>query len=234
MKHPESRVFSEYLDGELSPREARELEAHLGECPTCGQAFRELSEVQRLARSLPDRLPQRDLWPGIAQEIRRGRESAAQVIRLHPWQGVPSEEGKGRGFRLSYLQAAAAGIALVLLSGTLGAFVGGSAPGPPQESVSVPAPWVELVTQARPGLATAVGEITRLEALLNQHRGGLDAETVRILEKNLDIIDQAIRESVRALQSDPENNFLESHLARSLESKARYLREATAFVVPVS
>ncbi len=73
-----------------------------------------------------------------------------------------------------------------------------------------------------------------MEVLLAQHSDRIEEETVRILEKNLGIIDQAIRESVRALQSDPGNPFLEKHLARSVESKATYLREATAFVAPVS
>ena len=97
-----------------------------------------------------------------------------------------------------------------------------------------PAPWVELVSQASPGIGNAAREAAQLEALLAQHRDGMDPETARILEKNLGIIDRAIQESVKALQSDPGNSFLESHLARSVETKASYLREAMVFVAVIS
>jgi len=192
MKHPESQLLSAHLDGELPPREAGELEAHLADCPACSGLFRELSEVQRRARSLQDRVPQRDLWPGIAGAIRGEGDAHAQVIQLHPWRDRHAEREVRRGLRVSYPQAIAAGLALALFSGAM--------------------------------------EAAQLEALLAQHRDGMDPETARILEKNLGIIDRAIQESVKALQSDPGNSFLESHLARSVETKASYLREAMVFV----
>jgi len=77
-------------------------------------------------------------------------------------------------------------------------------------------------------------EVARLEEMLDRNRDQLDPETTRVLEKNLSVIDRAIQESVRALEADPGNRFLESHLARSMEIRANYLREAAAFVVPVS
>jgi hypothetical protein len=234
MTHPESQTLSDYLDGDLSPLEAGRLESHLEECASCSDLLRELSDVRRVARTLPERFPERDLWPGISEAILGEGSQHPKVIELHPWRQRPSEESGRRGFRLSYFQAAAAGVILALFSGAAGAFLHGPQPTSVGVPAAGPSPWVELVSQASPELGDAAREVAQMEVLLAQHSDRIEEETVRILEKNLGIIDQAIRESVRALQSDPGNPFLEKHLARSVESKATYLREATAFVAPVS
>jgi hypothetical protein len=234
MLHPPSQRFSDYLDGELDARAAAEVETHLRECPGCRALLRDLEEIQARARALPELMPDRDLWPDIAAGILAGDSRDLQVIALHPPPSpLPrSERRSRRGFRVSYPQAVAAGLALALFSGSLGAlFAGGR--GPAEETaVEGRSPLVELVSQASPGLGEAAQEVARLEGLLARHRSRLDPETARILEKNLMVIDQAIRESLSALESDPGNAFLENHLARSVQAKAEYLREAAAFVVP--
>jgi hypothetical protein len=234
MKHPKSEILSDYLDGDLPVRELEELERHLDECAACGALLRDLKEVQARARSLKEHLPERDLWPEIARAIRESEAGDPQVIELRPWAAPRPSVAGGRGFKISYLQAAAAGLVLALFSGALGALLSGGIPSPGVATVENPVPWVEMVSSASPGLGDAAREVARLEELLAGYREQLEPETARILEKNLGVIDQAIRESVRALESDPGNAFLESHLARSVEIKGNYLREAAAFVVPVS
>lgn len=235
MLHPPSERVSDYLDGDLDSRAAAEMEAHLRACSGCRALLRDLEEIQARARSLQELLPERDLWPDIAAGILAGESGDPQVITLHPPPlPVPRFEGRfRRGFRFSYLQAAAAGLALALFSGSLGALLAGALRPSQETAVEGTWPLAELVGQASPGLGEAAQEVARLEGLLAQHRSRLDPETARILEKNLLVIDQAIRESLSALDSDPGNAFLESHLARSVQAKAEYLREATAFVVPV-
>jgi hypothetical protein len=233
-RHPKSEILSEYLDGELAPSAAGELEAHLAGCAGCSALLRELEAVRRQARALPDRLPTRDLWPGIQKAIRRGEAGDPQVIELHPLTPPHPAGREKRGFRLSYVQAAAAGLVLALFSGGVGGMMFSGSPSPDPEVGVTPAPWAELVRIAGPGLGEAAREADRLEELLARHGGELDPATARILQNNLEVIDLAIRESLRALESDPGNAFLKDHLARSVEAKANYLKEATAFVAPVS
>ncbi len=66
-----------------------------------------------------------------------------------------------------------------------------------------------------------------MEALLSEHRDELDPNTVRILEKNLGIIDRAIQESGEALAGDPGNEYLREHLDRAVRRKVAYLRDAS-------
>ena len=234
MRHPKSEIFSDYLDGELPLPDAEELEAHLEGCAICASILRDLQEIQARARSLKDQIPGRDLWPEIARAIQEGEREDPQVIALHPWAAQPTSGAGRRGFRLSYIQAVAAGLVLALFSGGAGALLfGGSSPSATGTADNPPA-WVEMVSSASPGLGASAREVARLEESLARYRDRLEPETARILEKNLAVIDRAISESVRALEADPGNAFLESHLARSVEIKANYLREATAFVVPVS
>jgi len=235
MNHPKPEILSELLDGDLPAQAAEEVGKHLKECVTCSALLRDLAEVQRRARSLGEQHPPRDLWPEIERAIEAGTIGDPKVIELHPWTRADTASRK-RGLRLSYVQAAAAGVILALFSGAAGAllFQGSSDPTPGVAAVAAPDPWVEMVRAASPALGETAMEVARLEEMLDRNRDQMDPETARVLERNLGVIDRAIQESVRALEADPGNPFLESHLARSMEIRANYLREAAAFVVPVS
>ena len=75
----------------------------------------------------------------------------------------------------------------------------------------------------RPGLAGYAQEVAELEALIVDHRDELALSTVRILEKNLAIIERAIEESSAALAADPGNAYLLENLGRAFERKVGYL-----------
>jgi hypothetical protein len=126
-----------------------------------------------------------------------------------------------------------------MFSGTVGARLGRGSDSPVptfQETASqgAGASWVSLVTEATPGLEATALEVERLERILADHRGDLDSLTAIVLERNLDIIDEAIRESVSALRADPGNRFLENNLERAILSKGDYLRDAAFLVTPIS
>ncbi len=233
MKHPDSQGWSSYLDSDLPAPETRRLEEHLEGCGACRSLVSELEEIRRGARELPDLLPPRDLWPGIARAIEAGRGAEAGVIPLHPSPSRRYPEGTGT-FGLSYPRAAAAGVVLALCSGLIGAALSrASSPASLPPAAETPA-WVRQVGSASPELESSAREVARLEELLARYRESLDPGTVRILEKGMGVIDQAIQESLAALELDPGNQFLRVHLRQSLQAKADYLRDATSLVAPRS
>ena len=69
--------------------------------------------------------------------------------------------------------------------------------------------------------------VSDLERILREERGRLDPRTVLILERNLKAIDAAINEARMALDQDPANPFLNSHLADARRRKLDLLRHAT-------
>lgn len=217
--------LSEYVDGEITGEERTLLEAHLATCPSCPGVLDDLRGVVECARALPADAPAGDLWPAIEARI------AAYARDARP--AVP-RPARRRGPALSWPQLAAAGFALVLLSGG-GAWYAARSLGP---AGSTEAPGAArsgrgATTAATPaGTARAVdrelsGELQSLEAVLAEKRGELDPETVKTIESNLRIIDLATTQAREALAADPSNPYLREHLAKTMKRKIEMLREAT-------
>lgn len=69
-------------------------------------------------------------------------------------------------------------------------------------------------------------EIASLHTALDKRRGQLNPATVEIIEQNLAVIDQAIRQSREALTRDPNSRLLNDQLDRTLAKKTGLLRAA--------
>ncbi len=210
--------LSEYLDGELPAEERAALEAHVETCEECAAALADLRAVVQRARSLPDRPPAEDLWPGIAARLtaRAGAGSDDVVLDMAAARARPSR----RRLTFTVPQLVAAGIALmVLTAGAVWTLAGGEEP----------APVVALESPANMPVQFAGYEETvrTLEAELEQRRARLDPATVAVVEQNLRIIDRAIREARGALAEDPSSSYLTTHLAQTMRRKVELLKRAT-------
>jgi anti-sigma factor RsiW len=212
--------LSEYIDDELSAPERQSVEAHLAQCDACRATLGELRRVVAQAPNLTDSAPVNDLWPGIDSRIRAGSTTA----RVSPFRRAISA-------RLSFTipQVAAAGLTLMVLSGGL---VWMARSGDPRADVQ---PIRAQVHEEEPAVALANfadksydAAIAELERTLDEGRKSLDPETVRVLEQNLAAIDRAIDQCRRALESDPSNVYLNTHLADARQRKLVLLRRATA------
>jgi predicted anti-sigma-YlaC factor YlaD len=221
--------LSEYLDGELSEGERVTLEAHLQGCGECSAILKDLRRVVRRARSLEERLPGRDLWPAIADRIGATPPVSDQIVDL------TTRRRAGRRWSFSLPQLAAAGIALMAVSGGT-VWLLRSPSTPPATSPIVtgpagtPAVNASVNRNASRSYAAAVAD---LERVLADGRGQLDSTTVRVIEQNLAAIDRAIAQAQRALDADPANLYLNTHLAETMRRKLDLLRQAAA-LVPVS
>lgn len=74
--------------------------------------------------------------------------------------------------------------------------------------------------------STYAAEIGQVERVLRSRRRELDPATVEIVERNLRLIDGAIRESRAALARDPGSAFLNEELTGALHQKLELLRIA--------
>jgi hypothetical protein len=224
--------LSEYLDDELPPAEREALEAHLRHCVACGAVLADLKRIVGRARGLEDRLPERELWPGIAAQIGAG---PADVVPL-------DAERRRRRWSFSLPELAAAGIALMALSGGAAWLLH---PGVPTAAVATrpgAAPAAAPAGSSLVALASANRAAGRsydaavgdLERVLEAGRGRLDTTTVRVIERNLATIDTAIAQAQRAVAADSGNLYLNSHLAETMRRKLELLRQAAALVSSVS
>jgi predicted anti-sigma-YlaC factor YlaD len=221
--------LSEYLDGELTEGERVALKAHLQECRGCSGVLHDLRRVAARARTLDDLPPARDLWPEIAQRIGAGR-TRHEVVDL------ATHRRPARRWSFSVPQLAAAAIALMTLSGGTVWLLRGSGPATtPASVVTTPTqPSVSVVSASRGSARQSVAQaVADLEQVLANGRGQLDTTTVRVIEQNLAAIDQAIAQAQKALNADPGNLYLNTHLAETMRRKLELLRQAAA-LVPVS
>jgi hypothetical protein len=160
-----------------------------------------------------EELPQRDLWTGVR-------------ARLEP-------RRKQFTFTLSQL-AVAATLLIAVASGVTylashrPVLTGGGQPQPVIQAYGIEGPdsGVKIVP-ANFADAQFNAAVEDLERILREERGRLDPRTVLILERNLKAIDAAITEARMALEQDPANPFLNSHLADARRRKLDLLRHAT-------
>jgi len=232
MTHEWADRLSEYLDGELNARERAGVEAHVKGCAECTRTLAELEAVVARAGRLPERAPEADLWPGIERRLAPRR----RVIDLR------ALLSGGRRVSVPIPQLLAAALALMLLSAgavwlalehpTTLRVVPGPEPAPNAAlgASDTTAPEAEGVVAADFGFTRYDAAIADLERTLAQHRGQLDPATVRVVELNLRLIDRAIAQARRALESDPANPYLNNHLADQMRLKVDVLRQITALI----
>lgn len=214
--------LSEYVDGTLEAGERHQVEAHLAQCEACAAVARDMQAVAVRASTLADRPPARDLWPGIASRITAAGDPA--MIRL------PRAR---RRFAFTAPQLLAASIGLILLS------AGGALLLRPATTIQPVA-----VAPAQPGVGPAVvtsvsnqhydRAVAELAQVLEAGRSRLAPRTIRVLERNLAVIDAALADARRAVAADPASVYLQAHLANTMQRKLALMRQAADLVAAAS
>jgi len=234
--------LSEVVDGALSPEEARQARRHLERCESCRRTVEELRQVSLQAAALPPVPPARNLWPGIEPRLAARDGSViplpvgASDVSPSPASSRGPEEGatgaarrdRRRGLFLTRAQGLGAAAALVVTGSLLTWWARPALTGP-----IAPAPDFDGAPAAVAPAAVELGaddqraaRVRELSLLLDEGRQELDPGTLRILEKNLAVIDRAIAESRGALAQDPSNPFLRDHLERAQGRRQTFLEDA--------
>lgn len=209
--------LDDLVDGALAEDERLAVEAHLGSCPGCRREERRLRAILAEARGLRrERTPARDLWPEIAQAIGAGKVVSGEFARPKaPRRWMPA------------LATAAAVLAVVATVAVQRE--GGSPFAVPRAGTATAVPvaggQVELL-DAEQGYARATAELL---AALAERRDSLSPETRASVDRNLAMIDQALKEIRDALQKEPGNRDLTRMLASTHRKKVDVLRRVVKF-----
>jgi anti-sigma factor RsiW len=233
--------LSEYMDGDLSPEDARRVEAHLHECETCARSLEELRGVVARASAVMDRAVPEDLWPAIAARLQSdaatapaGRSVASTVAgNVVPW--------RRRRIALSIPQLAAAAILLVALAGGTawlarpGALHNGpitEAAGGPGAGVGTPGviPAADTGVESASAAVRYAIAIDELEQALFKPDAPLPPSTEAKIRNSLRTIDRAIEDARRALEDVPTDGYLRQHLTATMRRKVDFLRRTTRLV----
>jgi Putative zinc-finger len=226
-------TLSDYLDDDLDAATRAAVDAHLAACQGCRDVLTDLIALRGTATAWgeADATPAADLWPGIAARLAGPRE-------LAPASAPP---GPAPGPRIAwYRRRWSVGLPELALAATLLAALGGTLLGPrvapTVPAADGPAPIIAEAEafDAGDGQVTPVNfadaqydaAVVDLERVLREQRERLDPRTVVVLERNLRVIDDAIREAREALATDPANALLNAHLAGARQRKLDLLRRA--------
>lgn len=234
-----SARLDDFVDGELSARERRELEAHVEVCAACRADVESRRALRDQAAAVPRSIePDRDLWPDIRSRL-KGQELVQRAERADP----AGLSGRARRWRPRPLHApatrstlaAAATVLLVAGGAALTVWLSGNGDpaGAPRSADRTgaggrtePDP-VALVADWRSLEGEYVGAAEELQQALDEIGNELAPGTRRIVEDNLRVIDEAIAESRAALERDPANRELERALRAAWSSKVEMLQYVT-------
>ena len=204
--------------------QAAALDRHLAGCAACRADRDSLQALVARTRALPrERLPDRDLWPDIAGQLE---------------QRPPAR----RWLLVAALPAAAA---LLLLAGKLGPrLLAPGAPGPAPHSAPVTSAGGTSDRPGAPGSAALAHDpgaplaeeqryleaVAALRAALQARRGSLSPATLEVVEHNLAVVDEALREIREALRADPGNALLSQLLRSTNQQKVDVLQRMLELV----
>lgn len=214
MLHPTEERLNDYVDGLLSGGEAEVLEHHLEGCAACRAEVEGVRSLLLHVAELPrDLSPPPEVWEAVREET---------LDRPH------GRWGALWGMRYGL---AAAAVLLVALSSTVTVMMVDGRGSDPAPLTVAPAPAAS--PEALVGLASLraveveyVRTAADLEAVLEARHDRLAPETVRVLEENLRIMDEAIREARAALEADPASTQLPHVLSSTYQEKINVLERA--------
>ena len=204
------------IDGTLAPIRAAELEQHLDQCEACRGLERDLRRIRDAAEALGDPEPPDHVWLQIAGRLR-------QEGRVHDQPG-PVVTGRHQYVWLAIAAALvlAVGTSLVLLMPQFtGSTPARTAQGNPAGTDAVQS-GVEDLRQAERLLQSGVA---KLKEGLGSEDQGLPKDMAGTLDRNLQILDQAIAESSDALQKEPQNVAARNSLFEALQRKISLLQD---------
>lgn len=241
MTHIAEATLHDYLDGTADAAARAVVDGHLAACERCRAELAALRRLGRELEALPREIPpSHDLRAGIHARIAAGREdhragdgAESPVLPLRA-------RNTGRSVRGTRILASAAAVLLVAATAAITRLVvlrtAGAPPVPSAARTGEPA------SPASPGPARAgsgatlaslradedryVAAIAEMQRALDHDRTKLSPETVRILERNLAVIDRAIAESRAALARDPGDPELGRMILSAYGQKLELLRRA--------
>jgi anti-sigma factor RsiW len=213
--------LAECVDGTLSPADERAADRHLEGCPACRALVADLRTVRAAAFTLDRRQPPADLLNRIQSRL---TSEPAPRGRLLAW---PNTRGAW-----SVWLAAAAALVLATLIGVM----------PLSRSAvdtteTEPAPALDgtaLVDSVEADLQAAEAHYDRaiqgLEQIARTDSGELDPQVAAVLQKNLQVVDQAIDESRAALKTQPASSRAQDGLFEAMRTKVALLQQTVELI----
>ena len=215
-------AIQELADGTLGPIRRAELQMHLDDCDACRRLADDLLRIRTLASSLDRPSPPDRVWMQVAGRLRQeGRVTSAPPRSVATWRLAPL--------------AIAASLLLIVGAAVYQLYPRGAVDTahvtPRSGGNASPADAVQGVEEEfRLAEQHYQNAITRLEEAAKTDDDTIDAQTAEMLQKNLQVIDQAIAESRAALRNEPQSVPARNSLFDALKRKVILLQDTIALM----
>lgn len=226
--------IQELIDGTIGAIRRAELERHLATCEECRALLADMQAIRDTADTFEPLEPPAGVWLQIAGRLRQ--EGRVQAPPAPQARRVP-------GYAILAIAASlvlAVGVAIAFLvmqyrspTKVAPAPVVAQAPGNPSQDVAVESVEAEfrLAEQHYQNAIAKLEQAARLDqAAAGRDANTLDPQTAAMLQKNLQVIDQAIAESRAALQSEPLSASARDSLFDALKRKVALLQDTIALM----
>lgn len=228
--------IDDYVDGTLSAADRSDVQEHLVACAACAALARDFGAIRAAAGRLDRHAPPPQVWTKLAAalETERGRRRGPlSYVRRISHAGANLEVGPHTRMRWQPLAAAAL---LLLVLGGMSWMVWRQLPttGPTTQQATGPTADPDLVQSVETELKLAEEHyqkaIAGLEQITRTESASLDPQVAAVLQKNLEVIDQAIGESRQALQTQPTSDVAQESLFEALRNKVTLLQDTVVLI----
>jgi hypothetical protein len=230
--------IQELVDGTIGAIRRAELERHLTECADCRAFLADMEAIRETAASLDPISPPDGVWLQIAGRLRQ--EGRVVIPAARPRRAAPVRHVALIAIAASLLMAVGAAIVMLLPQ-----YRSNNTSAPPAErtaavpqsgnagaDVAVESVEAEfrLAEQHYQNAIAKLEQAARLDQRAEADRQILDPQTAAMLQKNLQVIDQAIAESRSAMRTEPASAAARDSLFEALRRKVALLQDTIALM----
>lgn len=216
-------AIAEFIDGSLDAAGRRALEQHVEGCPACRALVADLKSIQAASFTLD-----RHELPARAWDAIRARVAVESLPdsrgRVLAWPRTRTAWGVWMAAAAALLIVTSAGIYSLLNEPARRDDRAATAPS------SVPADIASVQEEFRAAEEHYDRAIRGLEQIAKSESGELDPQTAAILQKNLQVIDQAISESRAALDTQPASADAQDSLFDAMRTKVAVLQQTVELI----
>ena len=215
---PIARVVDDDLDAEA----LQEVERHLRDCVDCRTLVGDLRTIRAAAFTLDRREPPQELIGALRARVAVERAPA----RVLAWPGLRLVQAVGLTAAAALIVATITGVMPLL--NRRGPASPTATNGPAEPSTAA------LVDSVEADLSAAEAHyekaIQGLEQIAKRDTDTLDPQVAAVLQKNLQVIDQAIGESRVALRSQPSSMRAQDSLFEAMRNKVALLQQTVELI----
>jgi anti-sigma factor RsiW len=216
-------AIAEFVDGALDAAGQRALERHVEGCAACRALVADLKSIQAAAFTLQRHEPPAAVWQAIRAQVAMDARGA-ETGRVLQWPRTRTAWSVWAAAAAALLMAATAGIYPLVSERRYRDDASAST------AASVDTSMATIQAEFRAAEEHYNRAIQGLEQIARTQTGELDPQVAAVLQKNLQVIDQAIGESRAALQIQPSSADAQDSLFDAMRTKVAVLQQTVELI----